>query len=462
VKRDPRVLVLVALLVTLSLGATIVLLTRDEPAGPPLAAPGPVVLPEPARAVPPATGQEGEAAAIPPRGLVNPIPPGPRITQTFTLQPGWNAIYLEVEPVNSSPLVKLGDGADAVEVHEKSTVEVVFTNLSCKDCLETVASWNVPATRVDYIVVPGEPGWDEPGWRLYSPASGAAGERKSPAAATLLNLRANTPYLVKIKGDTPATLSVTGAPVTRDQPMIRGYYNLAGFPLDARDPGTVAEVTAGSPITEVRRLTAEGKWGPPLDASATLAPGEAYLVYYSAANAAANATATDAFGGPLSIAGVTSDGLAFTPGAGMIGQALTLRNLSPNDITVSISLTGTAGSGVALRVTQPVAAAANLRSGPATVRVPAGDSQTVRLAFDSAEQPVPGQALLEITSPELGVRRYLPVRAEAGSLAGLWVGEVTVNDVSEGRLGATDLDAGRLTVALLPVGSSKMPPARQS
>ena len=29
-------------------------------------------------------------------------------TQTFTLQAGWNAIYLEVEPINTSPLVNIG------------------------------------------------------------------------------------------------------------------------------------------------------------------------------------------------------------------------------------------------------------------------------------------------------------------------------------------------------------------
>ncbi len=42
------------------------------------------------------------------------------------------------------------------------------------------------------------------------------------------------------------------------------------------------------------------------------------------------------------------------------------------------------------------------------------------------------------------------MRAERGSLAGLWVGEVTVNDVSEGRLGTTDVEGGKLTLALRP------------
>ncbi|MCB0113899.1 MAG: hypothetical protein KDD84_07405, partial [Caldilineaceae bacterium] len=69
-------------------------------------------------------------------------------------------------------------------------------------------------------------------------------------------------------------------------------------------------------------------------------------------------------------------------------------------------------------------------------------------ALLSTEQPDDGEALLSIAAPSVGVRWLAPVSAKGLSLAGLWVGDVVVNDVSESRLGATNVDAGALTIAL--------------
>ena len=91
-------------------------------------------------------------------------------TQTFLLQAGWNAIYLEVEPINTSPLVNIAPpNEDPVMVHEKSTMEVVFGSLQCGKCLENVWTWNTPTSQIDYIVDPSEGLWDAPGWRRYIP-----------------------------------------------------------------------------------------------------------------------------------------------------------------------------------------------------------------------------------------------------------------------------------------------------
>ncbi len=43
---------------------------------------------------------------------------GTTLTQVFTLQAGWNAIYLGVEPVNPSPLVNEGTATQPQWVHE--------------------------------------------------------------------------------------------------------------------------------------------------------------------------------------------------------------------------------------------------------------------------------------------------------------------------------------------------------
>ena len=49
-----------------------------------------------------------------------------------------------------------------------------------------------------------------------------------------------------------------------------------------------------------------------------------------------------------------------------------------------------------------------------------------------------------------------PITVKSGSLAGLWVGEVVVNDVSESRLGGTNVASGALTIALGPRDGSSI------
>ena len=82
------------------------------------------------------------------------------------------------------------------------------------------------------------------------------------------------------------------------------------------------------------------------------------------------------------------------------------------------------------------------------------EAKVLKLTVPAAEQSGDGAALLAISSTGLGTRWLLPVQAKKGSLAGLWVGDVVVNDVSEGRLGTTNVEGGLLTIALRPKGGS--------
>ncbi|GEM_PF-2540966 len=397
------------------------------------------------------TTDAGITTAAAPTGPLAGPATDPVITQTFTLQAGWNAIYLEVEPVNTSPLVNRGTAAAPIWVHEKSTMETVFADLAASGALESVWGWNVPTSRVDYIVDPTEGLWDEPGWRRYVPESKTGPDGVSQGFLTdLLSLHANTAYLVKLKNDlgSPVTLAVRGTPVVQRQRWIKGSYNLAGFPIAPGAAPTVATYTGGSPITEIRQLTANGSWTPPLAAGATLTAGVGYLVYYDdqAAGAPADYTA------PLQFMDPVSSGLAFTRGAAGRRQSLRIENLTGLDASVTLALTAPTGQGVALWVTDPVTA--NLAAGPVQIPLGPHGAKRIELTAAAAAQRGAGAALLAVTSAQLGTRWLLPVRAESGALAGLWVGEVTVNDVSEGRLGATDVEGGQLTLALRPQNNS--------
>jgi hypothetical protein len=380
---------------------------------------------------------------------------GQVVTQTFRLHAGWNTIYLEVEPINPSPLKNEGTAEDPVWVHEKSTIEAVFDTLNCTTpCLESVWTWNVPLSRMDYIVDPAEGLWDKPGWKRYFPQTSLGPDGVSRAFLTdLLSLHANTGYLVKLKDDVgDVQLQVSGTPVVQNHRWVKGSYNLAGFPIDpdaapaAPTVGTFFQDLQGgpSPITEVRALGNDGRWGSPLAAGDVLHHGQAYLVYYDDQdpNAPADYTA------PLNIVDSIGDGLQFSRRLGGGQQSVQIENLSSVTATITVTLVGGADAAVALRMTEPVSPTVELKTNFAVeVTLGAGDAEVLTFEVLSTQQPVDGEALLQISS-DLGTRWLIPVSAKSGSLAGLWVGEVVVNNVSEGRLGATNVQSGTLTIDL--------------
>ncbi len=447
-------IVVIALVLLLAVGGYITRQRQVIAEAPRIPAAQPVARPAvqpPASSGAQADAQSGAQTAAAPSGPVAVAGAGPVITQTFTLQAGWNAIYLEVEPVNTSPLVNRGTAAAPLWVHERSTMETVFAGLAASGALESVWGWNVPTSRVDYIVDPAEGLWDEPGWRRYVPESKTGPDGVSQGFLTnLLSLHANTAYLVKLKDDLSGqvTLAVQGTPVVQRKRWLKGSYNLAGFPIAPGAAPTVATFTGGSPITEIRKLTANGSWTPPLAAADTLTAGVGYLVYYDDQTAGA----PDDYTAPLQFMDPVSDGLTFTRGAAGRRQSLRIENLTGLDASVTLALIAPTGQGVALWVTDPVTA--NLTAGPAQIPLGPHGARRIELTVAAGAQHGDGAALLEVTSAQLGARWLLPVRAESSALAGLWVGEVTVNDVSEGRLGATDVEGGRLALALRPQNNS--------
>jgi hypothetical protein len=369
---------------------------------------------------------------------------GAFVTQTFVLQAGWNTIYLEVEPFNTSPLVDPDGAGPLPPAPSLSTLEAVFATLNCTDCLESVWSWSVPVSRMDFIIDPAEGLWDQPGWKRYfSPGSIGPDGEPQDFLTDLLTLRANAGYLVKLRDDFvgDATLVAAGRPVVPGHRYEQDSYNLAGFPLLPGATPTVQSFFGASPLTEVYRLSKGGEWEA-LIAADTLRYGEAYLVYYDSQAS----TAVEDFTAPVNVVDLLSDGLVFASGLGERSASFRVENLTAQPVSLTVALVDGAAAGVALRLTEPVTRA--LRTGPAQIELAAGQAVRVGVAILSTEQPMHGEALLAISAPALGVRWLAPVTARSLSLAGLWLGEVVVNDVSESRLGATNVDGGALTVAL--------------
>ncbi|MBW2622807.1 MAG: hypothetical protein JRD68_07855, partial [Deltaproteobacteria bacterium] len=104
------------------------------------------------------------------------------VTQSFVLHPGWNAIYLEVQP-------------------DPSDTQTVFSEL---ENLESVWAWLDTHSTAEFIRNPDEGLWNQPGWGVYHTA---------PERQFLNSLHAvigGWTYLIKLTGDADVSFQVTG------------------------------------------------------------------------------------------------------------------------------------------------------------------------------------------------------------------------------------------------------------
>ena len=303
-----------------------------------------------------------------------------------------------------------------------------------------------PDSRLDYIIDPVEGLWDAAGWRRYYPADARGPDGQSLGFLTdLAAVHGSTGYLVKLlDGAGDVTLTVAGRPLVRQLRWLPGSYNLSGFPLLPETGVSVRTIQLTSPITDVRRLNSDGRWGPPLPLTTTLQAGEAYLVYYSDKVLGAS----DDYSAPLNMRGVRGDGFVFTRGAAGARQSLTVDNLLTSTAAITISLAPGVSAPMVLQLTSPVTK--NLSTGPAVITLTAGTSALLWFEFPSGQQLTGAEGLIQVASSALGTRRLIPFATKGGSVAGLWVGDVIANDVSESRLGSTNIPSGTLTVALGP------------
>ena len=189
--------------------------------------------------------------------LAAPVGAAPNFTQTFSLHPGWNAVYLEVEPPDPNP-------------------QAVFGSLP----LLSVWTWNGKMSSADFIQEPSEAAFNRAGWLGYFPPGPFA------ALTNLFSIHPNRAYLVRIGGTTNATLTITGRPSVRDTAWTPNSLNLTGFHVDPAAPPTFGSFLASSSAhagQAIYKLGLDGAWTP-LPASTPIQSGEAYWVYCSGAS----------------------------------------------------------------------------------------------------------------------------------------------------------------------------------
>jgi hypothetical protein len=316
-------------------------------------------------------------------------------TQTFTLQPGWNAIHLEVQPPDETP-------------------SVVFTGIP----IEQVWAYFPTQTPLEFITNPSDGLWNVAGWNVYLPPS-------HPDAAVLTDLFAiqgGQSYLVKITGTVPATLTVTGEPLYRTINWRPDAFALTGLPVDPTTTVRFGDYFFNSPAHKTQprfRLDPNGIWTA-LNDNSLITYGRAYWIF---------TTGASDFTAPLSVDINSTGQLDF--GGSVTSQPFTVTNLSAGTVTVTI-----ANPSNFPLVTSSLDANGNTvwtALSTFTQTLAAGASLTLDMGVRRATLPATSDALLTVSAQ--GVRRFVPVKVEnptpGGSNAGLWVGTVTLNAVSQ-------------------------------
>lgn len=228
---------------------------------------------------------------------------GPFRTQNIQLDSGWNAVYLEVEPLDGDPAA----------LFEGTPIEIA-------------AGYFRPVTALEFVESPGEVLPDRKGWSVwYAP------HRDDALLSNLYNIQAHHAYLIYV--EEAYTWNLRGMPIYRSTQWHPNAFSLVGFPVDASGKPTLADFFAASKAHDplkIYRLSG-GKWALVTNPEAALMePGAAYWAYSGGASA---------FSGPLKLQFDNSDvgGLVYTEQSGPHQLVFTNDSVFPQELTLSLA-----------------------------------------------------------------------------------------------------------------------------
>lgn len=347
-------------------------------------------------------------------------------TQEITLRPGWNAVYLEVEP-------------------EPGDMATVFSGVPVR----SVWAWTRGASTVQFVQDANTLLPRQPDWSSYFPFA--------PGRTDVTNLhaiRGGQAYLIDFAGNAPFTWSVRGRAVARPVAWVSNSLNLVGFPIDPARSPTFQDFFASSephlPL-EAYRLNSSGEWEKIDDPTATnVVAGEAYWVYCKEPSD---------FAGPVGLALERTGELDF--GRTLDEQVVRIRNLggAARQVRLRTLVSVEPPSGVPalagevpLSYWEPSTDSWQPLASPRQWTVMAGDELALRIAVRRTDMTPSArgglyQSLLAI-SDGAGTEITLPVvargmqstslasragrrqQAQPDARAGLWVGTASIGAVS--------------------------------
>jgi hypothetical protein len=322
-------------------------------------------------------------------------------TQTIELTPGWNAIYVQVAADEEATEQVFADHVD----EEGPQISSVWT-------------WLPHRAKIDFIQDPDPDNLlSAPGWLRFFP-------EQAPEAfmTNLFAIQPNRAYLVNLAGDAAVTLTINGKPVVPKTDWESDSFNLVGFHVDPDNLPTFADFFDSSPAHKnqpIYRLLNDS-WEKVNPLNAIIQPDVAYWIF--------SKVGSD-FTGPLHVE---------LPQLNRLDYSTTLDSLTPrlkNTLTsaqsVSINIIGDA-QGMFYPNTDLSAAQKWLPlSASLQQTIPADGELRFPLGVRRADfTPADFKQTLEIIGAA-GSRWLIPVSAIAPKLNSLWIGSVTIDQVSQ-------------------------------
>lgn len=365
-------------------------------------------------------------------------------TQDIPLQPGWNAVWLELQP-------------------EPRALDTVLTNAS----IESVWKWDRRFSHIQFELDPYTLEPEGPHWLTWLPPSDP--RRFLNRLATFQGQQA---YLVKLATNAaPCTISLKGKVILPLPDWYTHGLNLIGFPVNPVNPPTFTRFlafteeidTTRGVANELYTLLPNGRGQTVvLPVYDKIAQGKAYWV---------GCAGDPTFMGPIHVTPSDAGRLDFS--TGLVRQELAIRNvLTDRAMTVRVIQAASelpaddfpelAGPVALSYMIQDASGWAWSNFPPAglTQAIAPGGTWTIRLGIRRQDMPdyVPTgddgaqyQSILQVTDSDNALRIRVPVVAEKASGVlgdpldehdvneGLWVGDALINQVNAPAYSGTNL-----------------------
>jgi hypothetical protein len=371
------------------------------------------------------------------------------LTQPVALKPGWNAVYLEVQPV-------------------PGWCDSVFTNTP----VTAVWKWNRRFTSIQFRQDPEQPILNQPHWSVWFPS-----QSSNRVASMMPQLEGGTAYLIEVNTNATAfTLNIKGRVILPTTRWFPHTLNLIGASVMSNSAPTFSDYFTFTPEIDLANgsqnqlYTIDSRGTPDtIVQPARVSPqaGKAYWIECARSPSARS---------PLQVIPSAIDALDF--GTSKTEDDLTIRNLLPDrsmQVTVKAqnSETTPAGADVpALLGPVPLSYMiektdgewdwTNFPSAGLTRTLAAGEEWTLRLGVRRSEM-VSGssdgqyQSILRVSDTANGLQTLVPVRAEPAVQTrasttgttndpsphyvsqGLWVGEVILAGVNAPAYSGTNI-----------------------
>ena len=344
------------------------------------------------------------------------------VQQTFTLQPGWNAIHVEVEP-------------------EHPEIETVFAGVP----VLSVWRFKPDAGGAQFIRDPAEGLENIEGWFGWFPQP-----RPEAFLSNLFLIDGGTSYLVRVDGGATHQVTLSGKPKFRAPRWQPDAFTLTGLPVTASNGPSFAEYFEASSAhtgQPVYRLAPNGQWQLVTSpASTVIEPGRAYWI---------RTEGNSSFQGPMQLVLDQGESLEFS--AALDEIRVVLRNRSGAAGSFQIQRISNGAMPLQFRNEDPETQEVGWPDLQGTLVLDAPADKDVFLTLAAKRTAFTADRMEEVLAitDENGQRVLLGVggntkqpllgaRIAGGKavtavngFAGLWVGDVLIDSVSQAQTGGT-------------------------